>query len=91
MQQAQVSGIDLAALENAARQGYAQGLFEEAGEDAPAVLEEFYPHPEAEEHDPHDPREASNGGQEPKASTAMLATQLARQMQRGAISASSKS
>ena len=47
MRQAKDAGLDVAALENAAREGYAQGLFEEAGEDVAAVLEEFYARPEA--------------------------------------------
>ncbi len=42
-QRAQVAGLDRAALEQAAREGYAQGLFEETEEDASAVVQEFYP------------------------------------------------
>jgi hypothetical protein len=41
-EQARAGGLDLEALERAAREGYAQGLFEETGEDASAVVQEFY-------------------------------------------------
>lgn len=37
------SGFDQAALDEAARQGFANGAFEELEEDVPAVVEEFYP------------------------------------------------
>ena len=37
------AGIDQAALDEAARQGFANGAFEELEEDVPAVVEEFYP------------------------------------------------
>ncbi|RDZ27467.1 hydrolase or metal-binding protein [Lysobacter silvisoli] len=37
------SGFDQAALDEAARQGFANGAFEELDEDVPAVVEEFYP------------------------------------------------
>lgn len=37
------AGIDQAALEEAARSGYAQGSFEETEEDVPEIVEEFYP------------------------------------------------
>ncbi|SKC49232.1 hydrolase or metal-binding protein [Paraburkholderia hospita] len=37
------SGFDQAALDEAARAGFGNGAFEEAGEDVPAVVEEFYP------------------------------------------------
>ncbi|CAN4280795.1 hydrolase or metal-binding protein [Pseudoxanthomonas sp. LjRoot125] len=37
------SGFDQAALDVAARQGFANGAFEELEEDVPAVVEEFYP------------------------------------------------
>lgn len=36
-------GLDQAALDAAAREGYAQGLFEETVEEAAEVLQEFYP------------------------------------------------
>lgn len=36
-------GLDQDALDAAARVGYARGLFEERGEDAEALLQEFYP------------------------------------------------
>src|SRR5690606_30032892 len=35
-------GFDQAALDNAAREGFANGAFEELEEDVPAVVEEFY-------------------------------------------------
>jgi hypothetical protein len=38
----QAAGIDQTGLEEAARSGFANGAFEEAGEDVEAVLEEFY-------------------------------------------------
>ncbi len=37
------SGFDQAALDEAARQGFANGAFEELEEDVPAVVEEFFP------------------------------------------------
>lgn len=37
------SGFDQAALDEAARQGFANGAFEEWEEDVPAVVEEFFP------------------------------------------------
>ncbi|WP_232140447.1 recombination directionality factor [Alterluteimonas muca] len=42
-QRRQGSGFDQAALDEAARQGFANGAFEELEEDVPAVVEEFYP------------------------------------------------
>ena len=41
-------GFDQAALDEAARQGFANGAFEELEEDVPAVVEEFYAEGEAE-------------------------------------------
>lgn len=52
MQSAQAAGLDWVALESAAREGYAQGLFEETDEDAPAVVQEFYPEPADAEQQP---------------------------------------
>ncbi|MEL6046729.1 hydrolase or metal-binding protein [Stenotrophomonas maltophilia] len=43
------SGFDQAALDEAARQGFANGAFEEMDEDVPAVVEEFYPEAVGEE------------------------------------------
>ena len=37
------AGIDLVAMEAAARQGFANGAFEDLEEDVPAVVEEFFP------------------------------------------------
>jgi len=37
------SGFDQAALDEAARLGFANGAFEELDEDGPAVVEEFFP------------------------------------------------
>jgi len=37
------SGLDQAALDEAARQGFANGAFEDLVEDVPAVVEEFFP------------------------------------------------
>jgi len=37
------AGLDQAALDEAARHGFANGAFEELEEDVPAVVEEFYP------------------------------------------------
>ena len=37
------AGFDQAALDEAARQGFANGAFEESVEDVPAVVEEFFP------------------------------------------------
>ncbi len=42
-QRRQASGFDQAALDEAARQGFANGAFEELEEDVPAVVDEFYP------------------------------------------------
>ena len=38
-----VLGFDQAALDEAARQGFAEGSFEESEEEGAAVVEEFYP------------------------------------------------
>ena len=38
-----LSGFDQSALDEAARQGFANGVFEDMAEDVPAVIEEFYP------------------------------------------------
>lgn len=40
-------GVDIAALELAARTALANGAFEEGEEEAPAIVEEFYPEPNA--------------------------------------------
>ncbi|MGY3041429.1 hypothetical protein ACVWWQ_003061 [Rhodanobacter sp. TND4EL1] len=49
----QASGFDQAALDEAARQGFANGAFEEQEEDVPAIVEEFYPDgPAADASDP---------------------------------------
>lgn len=37
------AGIDQVALDGAAREGFANGLFEDQEEDVPAILEEFFP------------------------------------------------
>jgi hypothetical protein len=37
------AGFDQAALDEAARQGFAAGAFEESEEDGVAVVQEFYP------------------------------------------------
>ncbi|MFP3801167.1 hydrolase or metal-binding protein [Paraburkholderia sp. SIMBA_027] len=37
------AGFDQAALDEAARLGFGNGMFEETGDDVPAVVEEFYP------------------------------------------------
>ena len=42
------AGLDQASLDEAARQGFANGAFEELEEDVPAVVEEFYPAGDAE-------------------------------------------
>ncbi|KRA46586.1 hypothetical protein [Pseudoxanthomonas sp. Root630] len=42
-QRRQASGFDQVALDDAARQGFAAGAFEEPEEDVPALVEEFYP------------------------------------------------
>jgi len=52
-QRRQASGFDQAALDKAARQGFANGAFEELEEDVPAVVEEF--HPEAAGDEAGDP------------------------------------
>ena len=54
-------GLDQAALDEAARLGFANGAFEELGEDVLAVVEEFYPQEEA----PH----AGAAGHAPPASS----------------------
>lgn len=46
--QRKASGFDQAALDEAARQGFSNGAFEESGEDTQAVAEEFYPEAEIE-------------------------------------------
>lgn len=40
------SGVDQAALDQAAREGTAQGAFEESAEEAIAIVEEFFPEDE---------------------------------------------
>ena len=42
-EQRQAAGMDQAALDEAARSGFALGEFEESEEDGAAVVEEFYP------------------------------------------------
>ena len=46
-EQRRASGFDQAALDDAARKGFANGAFEDLVEDVPAVVEEFYPESEA--------------------------------------------
>jgi hypothetical protein len=46
-QEQQAAGIDQVALDEAARQGFACGAFEESAEEGTAVVEEFYPADEA--------------------------------------------
>jgi hypothetical protein len=46
--QRRASGFDQAALDTAARSGFGNGAFEDSEEDAGAVVEEFYPEPDAE-------------------------------------------
>ena len=41
-------GFDQAALDDAARAGFAAGAFEESAEEGAAVVEEFYPDEEAD-------------------------------------------
>ena len=41
-----VAGVDIQALEQAARLALSNGTFEESEEEAPALVEEFYPEPE---------------------------------------------
>ncbi|MBH1711303.1 hydrolase or metal-binding protein [Stenotrophomonas maltophilia] len=41
--QRRANGFDQAALDEAARRGFANGAFEDLAEDVPAVVEEFYP------------------------------------------------
>lgn len=48
-QRRQTSGFDQPALDGVARQGFANGAFEELEEDVPAVVEEFYPEPKGED------------------------------------------
>ncbi|HEL3872923.1 TPA: hypothetical protein UMY91_002019 [Stenotrophomonas maltophilia] len=45
----QTSGFDQAALDEAARKGFANDRLEESEEDSPAVVEEFYPEAAGEE------------------------------------------
>lgn len=47
--QRRASGFDQAALDETARQGFANGAFEELEEDVPPVVEEFYPPTESNE------------------------------------------
>ena len=42
-EQRRAAGLDQAALDEAARQGFANGAFEDLAEDVPAVVEEFFP------------------------------------------------
>ncbi|MGH8074902.1 MAG: hydrolase or metal-binding protein [Lysobacter sp.] len=70
----QDSGFDQAALDEAARQGFANGAFEELEEDVPAVVEEFYPEEQADD---------SGGGSVSKAS-ASLGSKLEARVARAA-------
>lgn len=55
----QAAGFDQAALDQAAREGFAAGAFEESVEEGAAVVEEFFPD---EQGDPgHRPRQAGTG------------------------------
>ncbi len=65
------TGFDQAALDESARQGFANGAFEESWEDAPAVVEEFYP-------DPHDDDSGDdrNGGASSSANSRSLMDKL---------------
>ncbi|WP_342618400.1 phage capsid protein [Rhodoferax sp. GW822-FHT02A01] len=47
--QRQSAGFDQAALDDAARRGFANGFFTDTDEDATAVLEEFYPAPDGQQ------------------------------------------
>lgn len=70
-QRRQASGFDQAALDEAARQGFANGAFEELEEDVPAVVEEFYPEDQAD----------ANGSSTSRAPTSLggkLAAKVAR-------------
>lgn len=58
-EQRRESGFDQAALDEAARRGFANGAFEELEEDVPAVVEEFFPEGEA---DPAAAPKASSDG-----------------------------
>ena len=60
-EQARAAGLDLEALERAACEGYALGLFEETGEDASAVVQEFY----GQEKDTQAGAETEQGGSAP--------------------------
>lgn len=65
------SGLDQAGLDEAARQGFAQGAFEESEEEGAAIVEEFYPS------EPHDER--SDASTADKADNRIdLASKLAR-------------
>ena len=62
---AQTLGLDQAALDAVAKQGYVQGLFEETAEDeqdVEDVLREFYPHSDAHQERARDDTGASHGG-----------------------------
>jgi len=87
MLQAQAAGLDLAALEAAARDGYAQGLFEETDEDACAVVQEFYPQeqPGKEQEGEGQPKEKSSAttdSAQRQVPTAALATRLDERVRR---------
>jgi hypothetical protein len=43
-----LAGIDVELLDEAARTGFANGAFEDSEDEVPAILEEFYPEPQAE-------------------------------------------
>lgn len=60
------TGWDQAALDQAAREGFACGVFEESEEDGVAVLEEFYPG-DTEEDGPGDPVDADPPNSSPTA------------------------
>ena len=57
----QASGFDQAALDEAARQGFADGAFEESEEEGALVVEEFYPESVETESDPCRPNARPQG------------------------------
>lgn len=82
--QRRASGFDQAALDEAARQGFADGAFEELAEDGPTVVEEFFMEEgPAEPHDGSQRRGSDRRGKETPV-TVDLRERLDAQITRGA-------
>lgn len=76
----QAAGFDQVALDEAARQGYAQGAFEESEEDGLGVLEEFYPPDLDKSADTQPAAETTPSGPAPSQTRPTLASKLGQRV-----------